>query len=101
MSRPTLSTNRWQKLRRRILRRDGFTCQSAHSTLPHGGGLEVDHIEPVETHPEREWDESNLRTLCRSHHIERGRATLSPEAAAWRAIVERLLNDPRPDNPGS
>lgn len=33
--------------------------------------LDVDHIKPRGSHPELRYDVTNLRYLCRAHHIER------------------------------
>lgn len=34
---------------------------------------QVDHIKPRQTHPELEWDEDNLQSLCRPCHTRKTR----------------------------
>ncbi|WP_412505798.1 HNH endonuclease [Roseovarius sp. SYSU LYC5161] len=79
---------RWRALRLEALRRDGWACVDC------GGRqrLEIDHIEPVRTAPERAFDLTNLQTLCASCHtrktrIECGHPVLSPERQQWRDLL--------------
>jgi 5-methylcytosine-specific restriction protein A len=53
----------WARLRKRILLRDKYTCQSCHRV---GGRLEIDHIVPISQGGTK--DESNLQVLCRECH---------------------------------
>jgi len=90
-SRAVLKTRRWQALRLEALRRDGWQCVQCGARTR----LEVDHIEPVRTHPERAFDLSNLQTLCASCHtrktrIECGHVPLSPERQSWRDLLKGL-----------
>jgi 5-methylcytosine-specific restriction protein A len=56
----------WEKIRKRVLRRDNRECQQE---LPDGGGIcgeyatDVDHIDAGDDHRE-----SNLQALCGPHH---------------------------------
>lgn len=58
----------WPTIRGRALRRDGRRCVLCGSRQE----LEVDHIQPVATHPELELDLANVRTLCRPCHTAQG-----------------------------
>jgi 5-methylcytosine-specific restriction protein A len=55
-------TKRWRALRRRVLKRDRYTCQECRRF-----GNEVDHVVPVAQGGAR-WSEDNLQTLCKSCH---------------------------------
>ena len=50
--------------------------------------LEIDHILPVNKGGTD--DLGNLRTLCRSDHIDRHRPKLTPAQAEWRAYLKRF-----------
>lgn len=71
----------WDQTRRRILQRDGC-CVLCGA----GDGLEVDHIRPVALFPELEFDDGNLRTLCRACHRRHG---AKPRNKRWRAQYGR------------
>jgi len=92
-SRHIIGDRRWPAIRLRALRRDGFRCVKCGAR----GRLEVDHIEPVRTAPERAFDLDNLQSLCGACHsrktrIECGHAPPSPERIAWREAVKQLEN---------
>jgi 5-methylcytosine-specific restriction protein A len=94
-SKQVTSTKRWKTLRMEILERDGFKCRSCNST----GRLEVDHIQPVRTHPELSYEPRNLQALCPSCHtrktrIECGHPPPRKDRQDWRQAIEALL---RPD----
>jgi 5-methylcytosine-specific restriction endonuclease McrA len=85
-------TRRWQALRQEALRRDGWRCVQC----PERRRLEVDHVLPVRTHPERAFDLDNLQCLCgpchaRKTRLEVGLGRRDPareaEASAWRQLV--------------
>jgi 5-methylcytosine-specific restriction endonuclease McrA len=83
----------WPALRVAALRRDGFKCRACGS----GGRLEIDHVEPVRTHPELAFDLANLQALCVACHsrktrIECGFSPPSPDRLAWREAVKDLSN---------
>lgn len=65
-------TARWQKLRRRILKRDLYTCQQTGVLLigkhPEPNSPIVDHIKPHRGDPALFWDESNLQALSKAYH---------------------------------
>jgi 5-methylcytosine-specific restriction endonuclease McrA len=59
------STDKWRKIRQRILQRDGYTCQMCG-----GEGNSVDHILPRSAGgADHDW---NLQTLCRSCNSSKG-----------------------------
>ncbi len=89
---------RWKALRAAILERDGYRCRSCGAR----GRLEVDHVEPVRSAPERAYDPENLQALCAQCHtrktrIECGHAPPDPRRAAWRTLlsqpIEKGLNN--------
>ena len=66
---PRYHTQRWQKLRAMVIRRDGGRCVingcQVDTTERHR--LHVDHIIEVRDGGAF-WDETNLQTLCQPHH---------------------------------
>lgn len=58
-----LNQRRWRQVRRGVLNRDGWRCQSCGGAR----GLEVDHIQPLHKGG-APWDVTNLQTLCRDCH---------------------------------
>ena len=65
------ATTRWRKLRKSVLRRDGYRCQACLREGVQTPGEEVDHVVPAIQAPERFWDAGNLQTLCREHHLRK------------------------------
>jgi hypothetical protein len=57
----------WRTVRNRYIK-DHPACEACGSTED----LNVHHILPFSTHPELELVESNLISLCRSHHLSVG-----------------------------
>ena len=89
MSRSSLHTRRWSRLRRVILDRDNWRCRVCGKH----GKMEVDHIRPVRNGG-AEWDANNLQAICRACHMaktanENGKP-ISPERLAWRRLVGDL-----------
>lgn len=87
-----LNRRRWALLRRQVLDRDGWRCRQCGRA----GRLEVDHVQALEDGGDP-WAPDNLQTLCRQCHIRktarenRARRSVSPEARAWRLLVDELL----------
>lgn len=84
-------SKRWRALRLLALRRDGFACVSCGAR----GRLEVDHIQPVRTHPGISFDLSNCQTLCPGCHtrktrLECGHPPLTEDRRKWRNAVAEL-----------
>ena len=59
---------RWQHLRRRVLRRDGYMCQEARRYGKRVPAEVVHHIYPADEWPEYAWCEWNLLSLSRENH---------------------------------
>ena len=88
-SRHITRTAQWKVLRLQAKRRDGWKCIKCGGV----GKLEVDHIQPVRTHPLLAYVLSNLQTLCSACHaaktrIEVGFPEISPARAAWRDLLK-------------
>lgn len=82
---------RWAALRQQALRRDGWACVQCGAR----GRLEVDHIEPVRTHPGLAWALDNLQCLCPACHTrktnaETGRSQPLAGTLRWRAFLRQL-----------
>ena len=88
-------TPRWKRLRRVILDRDGWRCQSCGKA----GRLEVDHILAVHLDGAF-WDLGNLQALCRDCHFAktrrenaaRIRAGMSTHRREWRDMVDEIAD---------
>lgn len=92
-------STRWKAVRLLALRRDRFRCVQCGAR----GRLEVDHVQPVRTHPEAAFDLSNCQSLCPACHtrktrLECGHAPLSPARQAWRNAVAELATKPEGTN---
>ena len=66
--------NQWRAFREKVAvpfldKKFGHVCSVAGCGAT--TGLDVDHIKPRGSHPELRFDVTNLRYLCRPHHIER------------------------------
>lgn len=75
-----------------ILEREGFRCKGCGC----GGRLEVDHIQPVRTHPALSYEPANLQALCPSCHtkktrLECGHNPASEARQAWGESVSALM----------
>ncbi len=95
-SRAVTRTARWKAIRVQALRRDGFKCRECGVR----GRMEVHHVQPVRTHPDRAYDLTNLLTLCGSCHarqtaIELGHGQDNTARAAWRSLLRIPLNSPQ------
>ncbi len=93
-SRWVTRSRRWKALRLLALRRDGFKCVECGAV----GRLEVDHIQPVRTHPELAFDLNNLQSLCPFHHGQKTRSEVglpppNPHRRAWREAVNQLSKE--------
>lgn len=65
-------TARWQKLRQRVLKRDGYVCQQTGVMLvgkhPAPNSPVADHIAPHRGNPDLFWNEDNLQTVSKGWH---------------------------------
>lgn len=80
-------TTRWRKLRRRILRRDGYKCRESARFGRTVEATTVHHIWPAEDYPEYAWCAWNLLSLSgKQHDAMHDRLThnLSPLGESWR-----------------
>ena len=74
MKKFSYKSTRWQRLRKRILDRDGFRCQWPGCDRPlregrsHPDSAVVDHKESAQGAPEKAWDPDNLWAICKAHH---------------------------------
>jgi 5-methylcytosine-specific restriction endonuclease McrA len=81
-------TKRWEALRLLALRRDHYKCLQCSAR----GRLEVDHIQPVRTHPHLAFVLDNLQSLCPTCHtyktrVECGFPEVSNQRRQWRLLV--------------
>lgn len=69
-----LETQRWRKLRLRIIARDNHLCQRCYLKyeIINGDFLQVHHIKPRIYYPELTFDENNLITVCRTCNLQLG-----------------------------
>lgn len=58
------SDKRWQRIKKRIHKRDNKTCRICSRTYKEVGRLNVAHILPRRRYPERKFDMNNLVLLC-------------------------------------
>lgn len=65
-------TERWRKLRQKILLRDNYTCQKTGvlcvGKYPEPNSPVVDHIEQHHGDERLFWDENNLQTVSKAYH---------------------------------
>ena len=82
-----ISSRQWERVRRRILIRDGYRC--VRCKLP--GRLEVDHVKAIDQGGDP-LDPANLQTLCRGCHMEKTREELGidSERQKWRKFLTAL-----------
>ena len=79
-------TPRWEKLRKAVLRRDGYRCREA---ARYGLAVEattVHHVWPVEDFPQWAWEPWNLISLSQKAHNEmhdRITNALTTKGEAW------------------
>ena len=84
-----LNQRRWKRVRREVLTRDNWTCQTCGRY-----GNECDHRTALQNGG-KAFDLGNLQILCRGCHISKTRAeNTRPESTAveaWRALVEERM----------
>ena len=84
-------TMRWKAMRMQALERDDWSCVQCGERRR----LEVDHVQPVKTHPELSFVLGNLQCLCGKCHsrktrIEIGLGQIDPKREAWKKLVKDL-----------
>ncbi|WP_235451337.1 HNH endonuclease [Gemmobacter sp. LW-1] len=77
------------------LRRDGFACVQCGAR----NDLEVDHVQPVRSAPERAFDLTNLQCLCPACHSRKTRLEIGlgkddPERNAWKNLLRDMQRNP-------
>ena len=81
----------WERARRLVLHRAGWRCQRCGRYVSTGrrGGLagEVHHVDGDRTH----CDPARLELVCSDCHHDAHRPPVTPEAAAWRALVDSMM----------
>jgi 5-methylcytosine-specific restriction endonuclease McrA len=82
-------TAAWQRLRLRILVRDGYWCQ-VKGPRCHGHATSVHHILPSSTHPELFWDPSNLQAACGPCNYGGGARIAADNKRTTRARIAEL-----------
>lgn len=87
-------TQRWKAVRLQAKRRDNFRCVSCGSA----GRLEVDHIQPIRTHPDLAFDLGNLQSLCVACHsrktrLEVGLGEVNPAREAWKSLLKKEMSN--------
>lgn len=64
---------RWNSLRKKVLKRDGYCCRSCGVSEDNvDAQLEIDHIVAVSEGGSM-WDMRNLQSLCKSCHVSKGK----------------------------
>lgn len=82
-----VAMTRWEKLRARAFRRDGYMCRECARYGRHVPAERAHHAWPVEDWPEFEWALWNLVSLCLSCHDamhDRHSRQLTALGEAWR-----------------
>ena len=81
MTKFSYKSAKWERLRKKALRRDNYQCQECRRYGRLTPATEVHHIAHVETAPELAWDLDNLKSLCHAchnrEHPEKGKRGLS------------------------
>ena len=78
-------------MRVQALERDDWSCVQCGERRR----LEVDHVQPVKTHPELSFVLGNLQCLCGKCHsrktrLEIGLGQIDPKREAWKKLVKDL-----------
>lgn len=65
---PFYKSTRWEHLREKVMRRDGYRCRECIRFGKFKQGEMVHHAVPREDFPELQWEPWNLVTLCNQCH---------------------------------
>ena len=84
------ATKKWERVRKSILRRDGYMCQECKRYGKLHEGNHVHHIFPVEHYPELAWEPKNMITLCQNCHNAMHDRDTHELSAKGEALCERL-----------
>ena len=58
----------WRNKSKSILKRDRYECQDCKNQKKYKRASEVHHILSIDTHPELAFTNTNLVSLCKTHH---------------------------------
>ena len=61
-------SEKWKRVRSRMLRRDGYTCVICKRYGRHRPATIVHHIKSLEDYPELRFDPNNLMSVCMDCH---------------------------------
>ena len=89
MAKPFYKTKPWQRMREKILRRDGYECQISKRYGRHVPADTVNHIFPLLDYPQYRLEPWNLISVSGTEHDklhDRGTGQLTD---AGRALMER------------
>lgn len=90
---------RWQRLRSRRLREDGYICQECKRYGRTTKATTVHHIYPIETHWELRYNINNLISLCnKCHELMHNRQTrdVTDAGREWQSRVKGELERESP-----
>jgi 5-methylcytosine-specific restriction endonuclease McrA len=95
---PIYHSPQWPRVRKYVLRRDGYRCVICGADVSASGAARVDHIRRV-TDGGAPFDPDNLRTLCVTHdqqsHREKGTGSKIREERFGGCDVTGMPLDPR------
>ena len=88
----SVSSRRWERVRRLVLVRDGWQCVRCGKR----GAMEVDHVMPL-AKGGAAYALDNLQTLCRDHHAAKTDGEHpngpGPESLAWRGKLRAFARN--------
>lgn len=82
-------TNRWLKLRRAVLARDGYRCQIARRYGKNIPANTVHHIFPRDAYPQYQWESWNLISVSKEMHNELHDRVTNELTEKGRELLER------------
>lgn len=63
--------NNWRKFSKAYRKKHPFCKECLQKGVYNSDNLEVDHIIPITQRPDLKYSETNLQTLCKSHHAQK------------------------------
>ena len=88
---PFYRSKRWEHLRAKVLRRDGYKCRECIRYGKHKSAEVVHHAVPRSDFPELQWESWNLVSLCNTCHEHMHTRTTDELSAAGRDLAIRTL----------
>lgn len=85
---------RWEKLRKSVLKRDGYMCRVCRRYGKRVDAEVVHHIYPVSDYPEYRWCSWNLLSLCGKCHDKLHDRTNNELTARGKVLKERTIPPP-------